>query len=747
MSRFHVGLAGGCVAVWIAMGVHAADAPAPPETFPRFAVPGHEAAMKSLRTLFWEHYSRRPGPAATLWDEWTTHSLLWPAEETANPHDSRRERFRRALAGRIMDAEGYVATHQHASIAHQQGWPFPFWAQGGEGAWGWHFSLANVPAGWHATQERTQEGWTPDGAEDHGIADGAWRLRLTRADATVQTPPLDIDVMQAPFLQLRWSAAGLGRAQPYVEWITADTPEFACGRRMYFEPIESAGIVYTMIPMYRHPSWTGRITRLRIGFGNPAAGAEVGIQAFFTQYDTRHNVNNPAFLAGCLNYFYWTRDLDFLRGQIQRMRLALRWLMVDCRGETENCIVTPFPGHDGRSGIERTADGGKILHAGHGVGNNYWDLLPFGRRDAYATMLYYHTLRTTADLERTLARHPEWNVPGGPLRFDPDRLDAHAAEVKAANTQFWAPQTQRFTLGIDDDGRQWDYGFTFMNLEAIAYGYATDEQARAILSWIAGDRIVEGDTAQGSDIYRWRFAPRATTKRNIDYYGWFWNNPESIPWGNQVQDGGAVLGFSYHDLLARLRTLGPDDAWARLKEILTWYDEVQAAGGPRTYYADGTRGTLQGAGTPGGLGIDAEFVESVLVPQIMLYGFAGFEPTAEGCRVHPRLPADWPSLTITRIALHDRVLTLRVSPGEIEFRREGDRPQTPFRVDLPEGFATAVYLNASGDAIRTQTIPAPAAGADVEWGDATTVRFVPAGGLTSSRPFPDNPPDARSRVK
>jgi len=65
-------------------------------------------------------------------------------------------------------------------------------------------------------------------------------------------------------------------------------------------------------------------------------------------------------------------------------------------------------------------------------------------------------------------------------------------------------------------------------------------------SWLSGERAVEGDTAQGAGIYHWRFAPRATTKRNIEYYFWAWSAPESIPFGAQIQDGGAVLGWSYH---------------------------------------------------------------------------------------------------------------------------------------------------------------------------------------------------------
>ncbi len=41
------------------------------------------------------------------------------------------------------------------------------------------------------------------------------------------------------------------------------------------------------------------------------------------------------------------------------------------------------------------------------------------------------------------------------------------------------------------------------------------------------------------------------------------SKPEKIPWGYQVQDGGAVLGFSYHDLMSRLIVDGADDAWLR----------------------------------------------------------------------------------------------------------------------------------------------------------------------------------------
>jgi trehalose/maltose hydrolase-like predicted phosphorylase len=48
----------------------------------------------------------------------------------------------------------------------------------------------------------------------------------------------------------------------------------------------------------------------------------------------------------------------------------------------------------------------------------------------------------------------------------------------------------------------------------------------------------------------------------------------------------------------------------------------------------------------------------------MLDGFLGFEPTAEGCRIGPRLPAEWPELTVTSIRLQDHLI-------DVTARRDG----------------------------------------------------------------------------
>ncbi len=665
-------------------------------------MPGHEKEMNLLRELYFLHYVPA-GPMATLWDEWLSGSSLWPAVISEGRMSLLRKRWSQALSSRKIDPEGYVATHQHASIAHQDGWPFPFWKQGGLGTWGWHFSLDGVPNGWHGTEEKTQEGWELCGGIDNGISDHAWNIELTSPNAYIRTMPIVIYPDQSPFIQLRWRASGLEDSQPYLEWTTEDDPNFSFSKRFYFPPISaSQGIVYTMIPVFKSPSWIGKITKLGINFGNKSAKARIGIQALFTQYDTRHNINNQNFIRGCCQYFWWTRDLNFLRNNLQRIRLALLYLMNDLGGKSEKCILAPFPGHCGRSGIEILEDGTKIIHSGRGIGNNYWDLLPMGYKDAYATIHYYDTLKYMASLEKEISDHPEWNMPSGPLRKEPDEILEHAEEVKSfAGQLFWNKETGRFVCGIDIVGKPYDYGFTFVNCEAIYYGFATEEQARTIMEWLDGRRIVDGDTSQGKDIYRWRFGPRSTTKRNIDYYGWFWSAPETIPWGGQVQDGGAVLGFSYHDLQSRLNVFGADNAWSRLQEIIEWFDEVQQAGGYREYYKDGKRGTtLQGGGQAGGLGLDYEFFESILVPQIMINGFMGFRPRGDGFEINPKLPKVLNSLEITQISLHDMILDVSASKNIITIKIKG-KPYQPFFAYIPIGKWKVEFFDSNENIIET----------------------------------------------
>jgi len=329
-------------------------------------------------------------------------------------------------------------------------------------------------------------------------------------------------------------------------------------------------------------------------------------------------------------------------------------------------VHVPWVGHDGRSGLVAGPNGIPQPRLGLGVGNNYYDLVPFGGDDALATIYYFDALNLMADIEREIAAQAAWNIPMDGPPFSVDELTSLADAVKAhAGQYFWNEATERFIGWQDTQGVRYDYGFVFVNNEAVAYGFATPQQARQIYDWLDGNRIVDGDTSQGADIYHWRFAPRTTTRRNIQDYVWAWSAPQSIPWGDQIQDGGAVLGFSYYDLMTRMQTSGADDAWGRLQEILTWFREVQNEGGYRAYYKKPGRGVLQGGGPAGGLGMDQEFMESVLVPQIMLYGFLGCSARADGLHLNPQLPADWPELTVTSIHYGDHMFDVTANTDSL----------------------------------------------------------------------------------
>jgi len=220
---------------------------------------------------------------------------------------------------------------------------------------------------------------------------------------------------------------------------------------------------------------------------------------------------------------------------------------------------------------------------------------------------------------------------------------------------------------VDVDGKRHDYGFTFVNLEAMAYGLASEQQARRVYDWMEN-----GITSSGkADTYsRWVFAPRANTIHNpiwnedgtndpnaAGVEPWWHSGWRGTPFDEQCQDGGAILYTSYFDLMARTELLSPDNAWQRWSEILARYREPdRLCGGPPLY-----RGETPQQANPGSVGLDIPFPESGLVPTWFLYGLAGVRATPEGLVIAPRLPHTLPWLTIRNLDYRDLPLTLRVT--------------------------------------------------------------------------------------
>jgi hypothetical protein len=102
-----------------------------------------------------------------------------------------------------------------------------------------------------------------------------------------------------------------------------------------------------------------------------------------------------------------------------------------------------------------------------------------------------------------------------------------------------------------------------------------------------------------------------------------------------------------------------------LLQILNWYKEVQNTGGYEDYYSISGRGTLQGRGKLGALGIDAEFTETSLVPLSFLYGFLGVDATNDGLVIEPKIPAVLTQVGVRGVTYHGVELAIAATKGKI----------------------------------------------------------------------------------
>ena len=693
---------------WVWMAIIGAAGAGVLRAGPDFFFEGHESEAARLTELLALH-APQARTECTLWDPWLPMATVWAATGAEPSAREAREFYRRALLRKRMDDDGYVAMQQHRGMAHSDGWPFPAWQQ--STGKGWHFSL--VGEEWAVQNFRqpavtSLEGWEISGAEVVEIDPAVGlKVRATEGTVTLTTPAFSCGTVVAPFIRVEWGVDRPGAGPGVLGWML----DGQNGWRGAEFPLPSAGgnLTYANVPVHRQAGYDGLLTRLRVVVP-VEVGSLVTLKSLITAIDTRHPVTNSAFLQAASDYFNWTTDVEFLRAALPRMRRALAYLLEEFEVRSGNHVRVSWVGHDGRTGLARDAAGARVLRPGLGVGNNYWDLLPFGGHDAMATMQAYVALRRMAALERVAAAHPEWQMGAAPATMEAEALETLARAVRIDfQTRFWDAEAGRFIGWIALDGSRHDFGFTFLNTEAIHHGLATSLQEKTVFEWLDGSRVVNGDTSQREDIYRWRFGPRSTTRRNTENYVWAWSAPESIGWGDQVQDGGAVLGFTYFELMARLRALGPDDAWLRLRDVLGWFGEVQAAGGYRSYYAEPGRGTLQGGGPPGGLGFDHEFMESVMVPSVVIHGFLGVVPEVGGFALRPRLPSGVPRLGVSGLHVQDCVFDVMASHAEIELvcrsASEGelilDLPAGPWDVVAADGAVEVVTaLDGADGAVR-----------------------------------------------
>lgn len=665
------------------------------------------------RHLRYDDYRIGPlalGDSVMFNKEWESLALMWFDSTTSSEDitDDRFDKIKTWISNVTIDKFGYVwaitgggldDTTTAAGQFFQQGWPFPAYNTNGNGGRGYEFN-------------RNDSNWTTNAATN--VVDGGlWKTTYRgKGELTFDAPDtVNASTLKSPFVELDIRIAdrnAFGKDSSVgdiaVRWRTSE--DEAAGttegyphevRQSSFAtiPTEEIGASYVQhlyFPMYLHDAWGWdngvTITGLQIAV-IPKDGQEMNISADINyvrlNYDTRQSNNAVLMLTAAKNYQEFTGDIETLKRNLPRYRQAMQFMLGTLGGKENKLIdVSYFAGHDGVVLDDR----GRATN-GHGIGNGYWDLLGFPGVDFYSNVYYYKALKAMAYLE-SIAEQNDLDVgkttvysganDGTTETYSEtsESLNALAEETKKEIQEyFWNEETGRFHMGYNQDDpnheKPIDYGYIIFNQEAIVAGIPTAEQEKSIMSWINGDRIVSGDTSQGADIYKFRFAPRTSTLRNETQYFWGWNS-RNTPFGMQVQDGGAVLYTSFYDLLSRIKVLGVENAWERFNEIRDWYEDVQAAGGEgtrfyREYYeqlGDDSQ-TLQGDNTAGGLGLDSEFLENAILYATIPYGFFGLGSDAAGSlKVAPNLPDEQKFWEIENLMFNSAKYDLRITNSSVE---------------------------------------------------------------------------------
>ena len=679
--------------------------------------------------------------------EWESLALMWFDSTTSSGAitDDRFEKINTWISNVNIDKFGYVwaitgggldGTTTAAGAFFQQGWPFPAYNTNNNGGKGYEFN-------------RNEQGWVTN-ADTAVVEGGLWQTSYSGAGELTFTSPdnMILNTLKSPFLELDVRLAdqnAFGKDSSIgdivIRWRTAQDDE--AGVQGYPHsvtqsafatiPAEQIGASFAQhlyFPMYLHENWGwdngNNITSVQIAI-IPKEGETMNIKADVNyvrfNYDTRQSNNAVLMLTAAKNYQEFTGDLATLEQNLTRYRQAMQFMLGTLGGKENKLIdVSYFAGHDGLVLDER----GRATN-GHGIGNGYWDLLALPSIDFYSNVYYYKALKAMAYLESVaeangidtgVAQVYSGKNDGTMETYTEtsESLNALAEETKAAIQEyFWNEETGRFHMGYNNDDPNHenpvDYGYVIFNQEAIVAGIPTAQQEASIMSWINGDRIVSGDTSQGDDIYKFRFAPRTSTLRNEKQYFWGWN-ATNVDFGMQVQDGGAVLYTSFYDLLSRIKVLGVENAWERFEEIRAWYEDVQAVGGEgtrfyREYYdllGDETQ-TLQGDNTAGGLGLDAEFLENATLYATIPYGFFGLGSDAVGSlRVAPNLPQAQEFWEIENLMFNDAKYDLRITDSSVElWAVRGAKSGMTLTAQLkkPEGSFT-VYVNGKATSDYTE---------------------------------------------
>ncbi len=353
----------------------------------------------------------------------------------------------------------------------------------------------------------------------------------------------------------------------------------------------------------------------------------------------------------------------------EKCALAMRYAANELNGSEGLITITEKSAYlaDGVTRFDVGTDGNYVWNNTGRAGSspsNYWDNLCIGNQDAYETALYYNALNAMRDIERMRGDEA--------AAFGCEKL---AAKVKGRyDDLFWNPKTGRYIACVDADGKRWDPGLTFLNVEALSYGLGDARKAEQIFSWLDGTRIVCSDSLRGSEIMdysvflnrnlglftvkeRMPFAPATNTVsiERVSGLGepWWHSLDGAINigarnnafFGQHLENGGYIFYPVYYELVARQMYLGADSVKKRAGELAA------------VYRFNGFNSDVGGWAE----GLNGEFPENGIVSRAFISSLAGIDATVDGLTVRPDVPTGIRSLGVD--ALRYRGVPVRVCVG------------------------------------------------------------------------------------
>lgn len=617
---------------------------------------------------------------------------------------------------RVRDAYSEVATGEQ-----KMGWPFPnndsvdtiHWEFNGKDSKSWSDNIgASVKNGLRSANVSNQ-------TSDIIFQSNTWKSYSTGKIYTYYAPLLEFELRID-------NATGIDDIYVGYTTNTQTTLQWLSVKEYAFIAYDYAGeynhVIY--MPMYAFSGWGAStstyITQIQIKIdikNGSSLNGNVGLNYVRPTLDTRMSNNNSILISSLRTDYDYTGDLTYLQENITRARKSMNFLMQmydATRGlKKESYIV----GHDAKKESLDWLGNAKDASIAGSISQGYWDIMFMPEYDFQSNMYFYKALVDMAYLEDVLAEN---NI----------TVDTSFATVKTANrsyvtstsaytsnnlksvantvltnlrqttentnhTGFWNASTGRFVAGYSTHESKWyDYGYVTWNLEAIYYGIATEEQAASIMNWL---------NSEGS-LYDYVFAPRSNTVEGTDMLnGEYAAMKGDWDFGDNCQYGGAIMYSSFYDLMARIDTLGADNAFERLTAIQEWYQEVYdyyvAHGSDPNqfyrYYYDNKGIQLQGLGTAGSLGLDAEFLESFLPVSAVAYGFFGIDSIdGKTLEIAPEFPGELSYWKMENLAFNMVKYDLMIMDGVVQISNvRGNTAGLQFQIALDYVAGQTVYVN------------------------------------------------------